>query len=485
MDQLWYYTREGQSLGPISFEELNKLAAAGRLSPSDLVCPVGSQQWQPASSVAQLFPSLPPPPPQGGAIPMLPLDESTAAKSPADDRDRYAYRDRDDRGDRGRQPGPADEIIQVVTRFFSADLHALKRTESEERELNRAKIESPAVRNYVAWRRSVLFLVIVPGFLGALFYLISSFSTEGLSGFGTLLAFLNAVATFAIPVTALIAALNYSRLRMTSRVMLLGALIAYATPLISAIFPLKWLVDDKSVGSGAATLGMKIFLSLTFALIAMLGSLTRGGVRAKSLWPTLIVPGWIGLISAPLLVLAGMGMFLFLVIQSQNVLLIVGIVLWLAAPLLFVWRSDLLIQPLTRSKDLQALAQTRLYALIAAAVGVGFIIIFLFAAKADGSSTIVGFSKSDSAVRAWDPMLHAFWLDYVSRSLFLTVLFADLLLMMNISILKQQKSFGPTEENVEVEKQLDEFDALMARPARQYDEDTARDDDWNRGGRRS
>ena len=479
MDQLWYYAREGQSLGPVPFDELKRLAAGGQLAPTDSVCPVGSQQWQAASSVADLFPiPIPPPPLPIDPIPVLQLDESVAEKPPEDDRrrDRDRDRDRDDwrERDERRKPGPADEVIAVVTRFFSPDLHALKPTADEERDLKRAKIESPVIRNYAIWRRSVLFVVIVPGFLAALFSLISSFSTEGLSGFGILLAFLNAVATFALPVTALIAAMNYARLRMSSRVLLLGALIAYAMPIVSAIFPMNWLIDEKAASKGGAvSLILKISISLSFAVLAVLAGLTRASVRTKGLMPTVIVPGWMAIFSAPLLVLAGVATFLFLAMQYGNLLLILGILIWVAAPMIYLRQPGLLIRPVTRTKELKALSQSRLFVLIAASVGAFLIVLFLLVAKFEGTSaTIVGFSKSDSMIRAWDPALHAVWLDYVSRALFLTVLFADLLLIMNLSIWKEQKSFAQSEWQAETEKNLEELDTLLAKPpTRRYDDD--------------
>jgi len=40
----WYYTHEGQTLGPVTAGQLQQLAASGRLEPNDLIWPEGGQQ---------------------------------------------------------------------------------------------------------------------------------------------------------------------------------------------------------------------------------------------------------------------------------------------------------------------------------------------------------------------------------------------------------------------------------------------------------
>ncbi len=60
--QEWFYTKDGQRVGPVSLEELQTLAASGGLQPSDMVWKQGMAQWTPAVSVSELGTSLMPPP---------------------------------------------------------------------------------------------------------------------------------------------------------------------------------------------------------------------------------------------------------------------------------------------------------------------------------------------------------------------------------------------------------------------------------------
>ncbi len=62
----WYYTESGARHGPVSTDELKRLAAGGLLAPTDLIWKPGMSEWTPASRAKELFtrdavpPELPP-----------------------------------------------------------------------------------------------------------------------------------------------------------------------------------------------------------------------------------------------------------------------------------------------------------------------------------------------------------------------------------------------------------------------------------------
>jgi len=55
MSAQWHYTRNGESVGPVTAEELRRLAGAGGLAPTDLVWKDGMGDWQPARNIKGLF----------------------------------------------------------------------------------------------------------------------------------------------------------------------------------------------------------------------------------------------------------------------------------------------------------------------------------------------------------------------------------------------------------------------------------------------
>lgn len=67
----WFYSANGQAIGPVTFDQLRQLAADGRLSPADLVWAEGTPNWVAAHTVAGLLPPAhaPAPTPQPPASP--------------------------------------------------------------------------------------------------------------------------------------------------------------------------------------------------------------------------------------------------------------------------------------------------------------------------------------------------------------------------------------------------------------------------------
>lgn len=55
MSSEWYYARNGQQYGPLSDDELRRLAVDRKLRPDDLLWREGMSDWKPANSVRGLF----------------------------------------------------------------------------------------------------------------------------------------------------------------------------------------------------------------------------------------------------------------------------------------------------------------------------------------------------------------------------------------------------------------------------------------------
>ena len=69
----WFVAKNRQKIGPISFGQLQEMAATSQLQPSDMIVQDGTKQWLKASSIADLFPAE--------AAPGVPL-VSTAVNAP-------------------------------------------------------------------------------------------------------------------------------------------------------------------------------------------------------------------------------------------------------------------------------------------------------------------------------------------------------------------------------------------------------------------
>jgi hypothetical protein len=92
---LWYYTRDGKAMDPVSEAELKKLAASGDLQPTDLVWKEGMPKWVRAGSAKELYGQERPEP--------AAMDDPDSAPRPRRRKSRYEDDDYDDRLRRRRR----------------------------------------------------------------------------------------------------------------------------------------------------------------------------------------------------------------------------------------------------------------------------------------------------------------------------------------------------------------------------------------------
>lgn len=76
----WYYSKDGQQVGPVSANDLKQLVAGGKLQSADQIWKKGMADWVPVSSVKGLFP-LPPSPPQHTPPPPPPPERNPSSES--------------------------------------------------------------------------------------------------------------------------------------------------------------------------------------------------------------------------------------------------------------------------------------------------------------------------------------------------------------------------------------------------------------------
>lgn len=448
MDSVWYYVRNGAQTGPVSFDDLKALAASGQLAGNDLVWQEGTADWVTARSVSGLFagppPVAPPAPPAGRDREPEPL--------PMDDHD--------DRHPGG--PSPASEVFALAKEFLrrtaASNPASIATTPAEDERLGRAGITDPTARRFAVWRRAVLWVAVVPTSFAALFGLINAAASdnEGLSGFGVFVIYLEAFALFALPTAAVMGAVAYDRLAASARWVLLGATVSFGVPILVAFTPGAMLFDlpkgrsssDEEVAAARGVLGVVMgimfYLILLPSILSLLPAASRACIRVKTFIPQSLAPGWGLVASVPLFVLLTLATFVLLYQFAGNVLLILGLLLWIGAPMLYLTKFRLLTRPVTDRRDLTSLAQTQLAVLGMIALGVLLLIIYLFTAKFFGM-TIMGFDEKKSLIRPWNLELHRKWIEYVGRSLFLTVLFSDVMMRMSLSIWREERAFAGTE----------------------------------------
>ena len=457
MESVWYYVRNGAQNGPVTFDELKAAAASGQLAPTDLVWKEGTADWVAAQTVDGLFATPSPPPPAralppplrrpGGREPEpLPLDDSPLPTASV---------------------GDVFALAKVfLSRVTATSPAAIVPTPHEEDCLTRAGILDPLARRYALWRRAVLWVSVLPTTFAALFWLISllaisSAEYEAWRGFGLFVMYLGAFSLFALPVCAVLAANVYDQMRTSARLVLLGAVISLGVPILIAFIPGHLLFDLKAMGGDSpeeaalnrVVMGVGFYLTLLPAVISLLPAVTRACIRMKTFLPQSLAPGWGLVASVPLFVIFTLATFIVLYQFIGNGVLLLALLLWIGAPLFYLTKFGLLTRPITEKRDMISLANTQLAVFGMIAGGVFLLIIFLFTAKV-GNKPLVGTDSHESMLRPWSLEIHRKWIEYLGRSLFMTVLFADVLVRMVLSMWREERAFAGTPAGAEFDKSL-------------------------------
>jgi hypothetical protein len=270
------------------------------------------------------------------------------------------------------------------------------------------------------------------------------------SAFGVMLEIVRVAALFALPITAYLAAKAWDRHKQSRNILIRGWLVAFATPLILGLFPFAWRIDTSSAdpsaaGQMAALLGfvgaVTVYITLMPAVLSLIPGILRACLRVKALLPESILPGWFLVASTPLYIL------LFLVVFSTvnqiagNFLLIAAVIALLGAPILYMVNAATFTRPLHSQEDIAKIGSIQNTVGLVILAGVALLFIYAFTADIFGKS-LIGTSERTSLIRPWDPNLIQFPIEYFVRSLFTTVLVADLFMIMNLSVWQNTKAFA-------------------------------------------
>jgi hypothetical protein len=338
---------------------------------------------------------------------------------------------------------------------------------------------------HLAWRRSMLVLVIAVTALTAALdtatklvggpqstfnFVLRLDPDEGLpepTGFGDLAELLWLLSFYAMPAAALLALLLWARPRASRALLLGGWCASFLVPVAIALTPWSWWTVEppppttqaarlvrqyERLVEGLAWSNYYVFV-LSPAVLALVPGLLRACVRIKRLLPESVLPGWFLVAAAPFNGLLVLVTVVALAQVAPSPLLVAGMLLWLAAPLAYLARARTFTRPLCCPQDLRGLARVQIvaWALILASC----VCLFAYAARWQLLGLrLVGLEPRTSLLRPWEVV--RYFLDFLGRSMFVTVLAADLLLRATLSAWRQQREFLQAD-------QAKEYDRLMER----------------------
>jgi hypothetical protein len=177
---------------------------------------------------------------------------------------------------------------------------------------------------------------------------------------------------------------------------------------------------------------------LSPAVLALIPGVMRACIRVKMLLPEAALPGWFLVAAAPFNGLLVLVTFVALAQVAPSPLLLAGMLLWLAAPLVYLVRARVYTRPIASAAELRSVwrVQSLAWALV---LGSAACLIAYAATWEILGLRLVGLKPKSSLFRPWDVV--RYFLDFSGRALFVTVLGADLLLRATLSAWRHQRAF--------------------------------------------
>jgi hypothetical protein len=283
------------------------------------------------------------------------------------------------------------------------------------------------------------------------------------SGIGRLLLTLDVLFVFAMPIAVIASLFQWARLKQGRQLIGWGWIISFLGPILLSLLPGNWLfrleaatTQDRLVAEELTRYSIATLVFFTLALylpvfmISIAFGVQRACLRLKTLLPESTLPGLLLAIFSPVISLVLYPFFVFGAQIASHPFLIIGMVLVMGAPLIYLVRSEWFTRPLMNEGDFaqamrtQELSRTMLLAGIALMLLYAWFKIWVFPPewvesneifkKLNGKS-VLGLTEEGSFFQPWDwTLIRSIVLEPYGRSLFTTILVADWIMKVNMRL---------------------------------------------------
>jgi len=155
-----------------------------------------------------------------------------------------------------------------------------------------------------------------------------------------------------------------------------------------------------------------------------------------------------------------------------DILLILGIVAVLGAPMLYLFNARTFIRPLRSEEKIARIGTVQKTVLIVIGIGLGLIVVYGFTHTVpipNGMGGIrqlalLGLDSGSSLLQLWKPDVIQVPIEFMVRSLFTTVLVADLFMLMNLQLWRHTKEFQGSAEAASYDRLMSEIEEAGGAP---------------------
>ncbi len=342
-----------------------------------------------------------------------------------------------------------------VKRALTWRLERVTPSPQEVNELGAAHVTDAALQGYSVWRRSVLLVVLPVVALSAVLAIVGFkdvTSEQPIDATGTVMLEYTGLGVIAQvlpllgpPVLALgvfLAFRSWASLRRSSRLLTVCWLASILLPVLPAVLPADWLINDEPLRQlfvsqevDAFLAGLRVQVGIGYmvtllpVLVTVPGGVVRGSARVKGLLPATTLPGFFLITTAPFYSLIVIVALVLLIQLSGNVLLVLGALALAGSPWVYVQQRRHYLGPVMDDESSAALdSAQRIYGALTLA-GVGAIVLWAFTAKVNGVAVL---GSGDEAVFDYVTAARSM-AEVLARSYATTVVFAHIFLTLTMA----------------------------------------------------
>jgi hypothetical protein len=364
----------------------------------------------------------------------MPVEEVTMASLPADAISKPRP---------PRQSMPVEEVSQPGSFSLRWNLRSVAVSDPERSLCMSSGVVDPLLQQYLAWRHSLLIMLLIPAGLALIFGLVGIITQEGLSLIGLLASLGRLLPLVAMAAATLWSLMVWSHWKMSRRILLVSWLIALAIPALLGLLPASWQVVEETKKEYYLVFGLGFFLQLLPTFWTVWPGTLRAALRLRELMPEAAFPGWVAAFAGVTHALLTLTIFLGLNAVVGNPLLVLVGLCFTAAPLAYLWKAPTLLRPLSSEEEKSAVALAQLLNLLLTILGFLLLTVYLFTVEIAGRR-LVGMEADASWVRPWNGRIFLFPFEIFARSLLTTLVAADLLLFLNLQFWRQTQEFQGT-----------------------------------------
>lgn len=248
---------------------------------------------------------------------------------------------------------------------------------------------------------------------------------------------------YALPLAALAVGCCWTRLKLSFQFLLAGFAIAFFVPMLVALCPWSWWGEPEQnvtldqdpllylqlMAEGLLEGAQQMVLLLP-TVLSLVPGVQRACLRVKTLVPESMLPGWFLVAAAPFYALFLLVIFIAISQITSESLLLISMFLLVAAPFIYVFRADVFARPLMSEADYLRMRRVQQVVTGVTALA-GLLLVVYLAPQQYLGIHLVGLDVKTSLLGPLD--VAGFLLEFIGRSLFMTVLGADLFMRMNLS----------------------------------------------------